>query len=159
VFSSCCLISPCFNVKCFFYSYSITCRAILQASSSYTALSAVPDLYCCCCAAVHCAYAHLPSRPQALLQFVHGTRQQLLRSAAILHDPRKFGALAQLAAPNSVLDIAAQHTRHLQTAADELFKTNEVLRTGRVPLFNIPSALDVLSTGQQLQQQQFIHEQ
>jgi hypothetical protein len=56
--------------------------------------------------------------------------------------------LAQLAAPNGVLDIAAQHARHLQTAADELFKANEDLRFGRVPLFNIPSALDVLSTGQ-----------
>ncbi|WIA39253.1 hypothetical protein OEZ86_005375 [Tetradesmus obliquus] len=91
--------------------------------------------------------ASVESRPQELLQFVHGTRQQLLRSAAILHDPRKLGPLAQLVAPNGVLDIAAQHARHLQTAADELFKANGELRSGRVPLFNIPSALDVLSTG------------
>ncbi|KAF6258599.1 hypothetical protein COO60DRAFT_1101947 [Scenedesmus sp. NREL 46B-D3] len=89
----------------------------------------------------------MPSRPQALLQFVHGTRQQLLRSAAVLHDPRKLPPLAQLVSSNGVLDIAAQHARHLQTAADELFKANEDLRFGRVPLFNIPSAMDVLSTG------------
>jgi hypothetical protein len=133
--------------------------AMLRASSSHTAISSCPDLDCCCCAAVHRACAHLASRPQALLQFVHGTRQQLLRSAAILHDPRKLTPLARLVSPNGVLDIAAQHARHLQTAADELFKANNDLRYGRVPLFNIPSALDVLSTGQQLQQQQFVHQQ
>jgi hypothetical protein len=101
----------------------------------------------------------MSSRPQALLQFVHGTRQQLLRSAAIMVDHRKLGVLAQVILPNGVLDIAAQHSRHLQTAADELFKANEDLRMGRVPLFNIPSALDVLSTGQAMQQQHFKHKQ
>jgi hypothetical protein len=45
------------------------------------------------------------------------------------------------------LDIAATHARSLQTTADELFGANDSLRWQRVQLFNVPDALDVLSTG------------
>lgn len=97
-------------------------------------------------------------RPTQLLQFLHDARQQLLRAVVLLHDTRKLPPLAQLVQPGGVLDIAASHARALQTAADELFRTNGMLLWQRVPLFNVPDALDVLSTGedsahQQVQQQ------
>jgi hypothetical protein len=78
---------------------------------------------------------------------VHEARQQLLRSAALLGDTRKLPPLVQLVQPGGALDIAASHARALQTAADELFRANASLALQRVPLFNVPDALDVLSTG------------
>lgn len=88
-------------------------------------------------------------RPTQLLQFLHDARQQLLRAAVLLHDTRKLPPLAQLVQPGGVLDIAANHARALQSAADELFRANGMLLWQRVPLFNVPDALDVLSTGEQ----------
>lgn len=86
-------------------------------------------------------------RPTPLLQFLHDARQQLLRAAALVHDTRKLPPLTQLVQPGGVLDIAATHARALQTTADELFGANDSLRWARVQLFNVPDALDVLSTG------------
>lgn len=92
----------------------------------------------CCC---YC-------RPNQLLQYLHDARQQLLRAAALLHDTRKLPPLTQLVQPGGVLDIAANHARALQTTADELFRANGLLLFQRVPLFNVPDALDVLATGE-----------
>lgn len=86
-------------------------------------------------------------RPGHLLQYLHDARQQLLRAAALVHDTRKLPPLTQLVQPGGVLDIAATHARSLQTTADELFGANDSLRWQRVQLFNVPDALDVLSTG------------
>lgn len=92
-----------------------------------------------CCLTCH--------RPQALLGYLHGARQQLLRAAATLHDTRKLPPLTLLVQPGGVLDVAAGHARALTTAADELVRANGELRFHRLPLFNVPDALDVLSTG------------
>jgi hypothetical protein len=86
-------------------------------------------------------------RPSHLLQFVHSARQQLLRAAALIHDTRKLPPLSQVVQINGVLDNAAAHARNLQTTADELFRANQQLLWQRLPLFNVPDALDVLSTG------------
>lgn len=87
-------------------------------------------------------------RPTPLLQFLHDARQQLLRAAALVHDTRKLPPLTQLVQPGGVLDVSATHARALQTTADELFGANDSLRWQRVQLFNVPDALDVLSTGE-----------
>lgn len=90
----------------------------------------------------------LGCRASHLLQFLHDARQQLLRAAAVVHDTRKLPPLTQLVQPGGVLDIAAHHARALQSTADELFRANGLLTVQRVPLFNVPDALDVLSTGE-----------
>lgn len=82
-----------------------------------------------------------------MLGFLHSTRQQLLRLGALLHDPRKLAVAHRVADQGSVLDVAAAHTRALQTTADELFKANSDLRFNRVPLLNVHDAADVLATG------------
>jgi len=82
-----------------------------------------------------------------LLGFIHSARQQLLRSAAVLYDTRKLAPLTLLVQKDGLLDVAASHARSLTAAADELVRTNEGLRWMRVGLFNIPDALDVLSSG------------
>ena len=92
----------------------------------------------------------LPYRPSHLLQYLHDARQQLLRAAALVHDTRKLPPLTQLVQTGGVLDRAASHARALQTTADELFKANGMLLFQRVPLFNVPDALDVLATGRHL---------
>lgn len=93
-------------------------------------------------------------RPTPLLQFLHDARQQLLRAAALVHDTRKLPPLTQLVQPGGVLDVSATHARALQTTADELFGANDSLRWQRVQLFNVPDALDVLSTGKSSPPQQ-----
>jgi Mediator complex subunit MED14 len=82
-----------------------------------------------------------------VLSFIHAARQRLLRGLVLLHDTRKLPPLAQLVQPGGVLDVSATHARALQSAADELFRANSELRLQRVPLFNIPDALEVLCTG------------
>ncbi len=86
-------------------------------------------------------------RPPALLHFLHGARQQLLRVGALLNDPNKLVPVKLVADTGSVLDVAATHARALQSAADELYAANQHLKALRVPLFDVASALDVLSTG------------
>jgi hypothetical protein len=94
------------------------------------------------------AAAPSPStRPQQLLGFLHGARQQLLRLGALLHDPRKLAVAQRAAEQGSALDVAAGHARALQAAADELFKANMDLRFNRVPLLNVHDAVDVLGSG------------
>jgi hypothetical protein len=91
----------------------------------------------CCC-----------RRPGALLQFTHNARQQLLRAAALLYDPRKLGFVETLQAPAAgVLDVCATQARGLAAAADELFKAAQELRLTRTPLFCVHTALDILGTG------------
>lgn len=46
-----------------------------------------------------------------------------------------------------VLDVAASHVRSLRQAADELHLAGIQLQMARVPLYNIPDAVDVLATG------------
>eukprot|EP00877_Chromochloris_zofingiensis_P002782 jgi/Chrzof1/12504/Cz06g36200.t1 len=87
------------------------------------------------------------ARAKALLQFLHGARQQLLRATALLYDTRKFGMVAAVAQPGSILDVAASHARSLMTAADELYGVNQHLKFLRVPIYDIQSASDILSTG------------
>jgi hypothetical protein len=87
-------------------------------------------------------------RPTPLLQFLHDARQQLLRAAALMHDTRKLPPLTLLVQPGGVLDLAATHARALQTTADSLFESNGLLCFNRVQLFNVPDALEVLSTGE-----------
>jgi hypothetical protein len=91
----------------------------------------------CCC-----------HRPTALLQFTHNARQQLLRAAALLYDPRKLAFVQHLQEPaEGVLDVCATQARGLQAAADELFKASQELRLSRTPLFCVHTALDILGTG------------
>lgn len=57
--------------------------------------------------------------------------------------------VAAVAQPGSILDVAASHARSLMTAADELYGVNQHLKFLRVPIYDIQSASDILSTGMQ----------
>lgn len=56
-------------------------------------------------------------------------------------------AAAPLVEQGGILDVAASHVRSLRQAADELHQAGIQLQLARVPLFNIPDAVDVLATG------------
>jgi len=86
-------------------------------------------------------------RVGGLLHFLHGARQQLLRLALLSNDPRKVGAVVPLVQPGAVLDVAAKHANALSSAADDLYHTCQHLKFTRVPLFDVQSALEVLSKG------------
>lgn len=56
-------------------------------------------------------------------------------------------AAQPLVEPGGILDVAASHVRSMRQAADELHSAGIQLQGGRVPLYNMPDALDVLATG------------
>lgn len=124
------------------YRCAFVCKQ--QQQTSHHSIYTIMHILCVCC---DCLPLHTTHRPTKLLQYLHDARQQLLRAAVLVYDTRKLPPLVQLVQPGGVLDIAANHARALQTTADELFRANGLLAFQRVPLFNVPDALDVLSTG------------
>jgi hypothetical protein len=86
-------------------------------------------------------------RKQALLHYLHSARQQLLRMVALVQWVPKSKALTECVDHGKVLDKAAQHARMLQAAVDDMFAAH-VERAGTFnPMFDVQTALEVLTTG------------
>lgn len=89
------------------------------------------------------------SRKRSLMSYLHSTRQQLLRLVALVQWAPKARVLAECVQQDKVLDIAAQHARMLQAAVDDMFAAH-VERAGSFnPMFDVQTALEVLTTGGQ----------
>ncbi|KAK9805588.1 hypothetical protein WJX72_006563 [[Myrmecia] bisecta] len=83
-------------------------------------------------------------RKQALLLHLHGTRQRLLRLLVVSQWANKAKAVVEC---GKVLDVTARHAHTLSEAADKLVELHEELENTRTPIFDVPTALDVLQTG------------
>ena len=46
-----------------------------------------------------------------------------------------------------IVDAATRHTGALRSSADELYRLHQELEASKAPVFDIPTALDVLQTG------------
>ncbi|KAL6746590.1 hypothetical protein V8C86DRAFT_3149451, partial [Haematococcus lacustris] len=86
-------------------------------------------------------------RGQSLLAYLHSSRQQLLRLLSLLQWHPKAKALAECVAPGKVLDMARQHSQLLESAALEMFEGHARRQPDFSPLFDVPTALEILSRG------------
>ena len=90
---------------------------------------------------------HSLCRSQAVLRFVHSTRQRLLRLRAITHRsmlPKHKGASRAAAA----LGALNRHATALHQAPEHLFHAHQVLAThAPVPLFDVASACEITAKG------------
>ena len=83
-------------------------------------------------------------RKRALMLQLHSARQQLIRLAVLVKWSKKAPAVAEL---NKVLEKASQHSRALQSAADEAYSSHVERATRFAPLFDVLTSLEVLETG------------
>ena len=86
-------------------------------------------------------------RAQALLQFVHDTRQCLLRLRAITHAAALYKHNPASRAIGWLSDLQ-RHNLALQQAPDSLLQHHQLLSTQlAVPLFDVGSAREIATTG------------
>jgi hypothetical protein len=84
-----------------------------------------------------------------LLGYLHAARQQLLRLVDLQQWHPKAKALAACVDTGSALDSSRQHAQLLEGAAMELFEGHVRRQPDFSPMFDVQTALEVLSTGGQ----------
>ncbi|CAL8465259.1 g4794 [Coccomyxa elongata] len=83
-------------------------------------------------------------RKRALLLFLHNTKQRLLRLLIIVKWANKARVVAEV---GRILDVAARQANACRDAADQLAYLHGELEDSRVPAYDVPTALEVLQTG------------
>lgn len=99
------------------------------------------------CVVSYQALAHPPRPPgrQALAEDLHRTRVQFAKILVLLKwSQRHLEAVSQASEIIAALD---QHDSYFRDAANLLFDMHNNLQKARVPIYDIPTAIDVLTTG------------
>lgn len=79
---------------------------------------------------------------------MHGSRQRLLRLYQLLQWSQKARVAVELVGGDKLRAKARQHATDLTDAADGMAHAHAYLRAGCMPLFDVPTALEVLTTGE-----------
>lgn len=95
-------------------------------------------------------YRSTSSRRRLLLQYLHNAKQQLLRLYMLASWAPKSKVAAQIYSPDHVLQVTADFSSGPQQVADALHATFTQLQGGHQPVFDVQTAWDVLSKGEQL---------
>ncbi|GAB4814308.1 hypothetical protein N2152v2_001354 [Parachlorella kessleri] len=83
-------------------------------------------------------------RKRALLRYLHGSRQQLQRLHVAVAWSNKAKAVAEV---KRLLEVASSHTSALRDAADQVAYLWGELEDGKAPLYDVPTAVQVLESG------------
>ncbi|BDA50233.1 probable mediator of RNA polymerase II transcription subunit 14 at N-terminal half [Coccomyxa sp. Obi] len=83
-------------------------------------------------------------RKRMLLLFLHNTKQRLLRLLIVVKWANKARVVAEV---GRILDVAARQANACRDAADQLAYLHGELEDGRVPAYDVPTALEILQTG------------
>ena len=82
-----------------------------------------------------------------MLLHLHSMRQQLLRLVALVTWSPRARVLMEVVDSGKVMDCAAEHSRMLQAAVDDMFEGHMGRAPHFNPMFDVQTAMEVLRTG------------